>query len=261
LSAPGIKERLLAFWNEPEHARQWSQRYRQVADSRNAHLLLRNRRSVELLDGAIADGRVLDAGCGTGDLARSLTSRRLSCLGVDISTAMVAQARACSDRPRDHFVVGDAERLPVGSGVFDAAVCLGVLGYTPDREPVVRELHRALREGGVAIVSNQNKRHLGHWVSAMLRPLRVLVDFVRARPAAAHPPLWLISPRELDALMARHGFAREAFSFLHFTPLPYPLTALAPATVHRFNMRFERFHRRASLRFLAHGYVARYRKR
>src|SRR5688500_6136550 len=71
---------------------------------------------------------LLDVCCGTGDLALEFLRRRADhrAVGVDISPAMLHQAARKLRRgfagDRWEIVVGDAERLPVRSGGFDAAV-------------------------------------------------------------------------------------------------------------------------------------------
>ena len=49
-------------------------------------------------------------------------------------------------------VRGDAEGLPFAAGAFDVVYSFGVLHHTPDTAGAVREIHRVLRPGGLAIV-------------------------------------------------------------------------------------------------------------
>ena len=55
-------------------------------------------------------------------------------------------------RQRRAPLEGEATRLPVESGTFDAAVCVQVLEYVSDVDAALAELHRALRQGGRAVV-------------------------------------------------------------------------------------------------------------
>lgn len=94
--------------------------------------------------------RVLDAGCGTGELSAWLRARA-DVVSVDLSAASLTVARG---RPEGLRVVqGDLTRLPVRSGSVDAVVSNVVLPHLPD-DMVARtlvELHTALRPGGTLV--------------------------------------------------------------------------------------------------------------
>src|SRR3990172_575551 len=75
-----------------------------------------------LLDAARVkkDVKLLDVASGPGYVAAEAARRGAVVLGVDFSQAMVAQARLLL--PHLEFREGDAEELPLGNGLFDAAV-------------------------------------------------------------------------------------------------------------------------------------------
>jgi demethylmenaquinone methyltransferase / 2-methoxy-6-polyprenyl-1,4-benzoquinol methylase len=90
--------------------------------------------------------RVLDACCGTGDLAVAAERRGGRVVGLDFSERMLARARPKSGTIE--WVQGDALALPFGDGEFDAAtVGFGVRNLA-DLEGGLRELCRVLRPGG-----------------------------------------------------------------------------------------------------------------
>jgi SAM-dependent methyltransferase len=114
----------------------------------------------ELVFVAVAErrpGRVLEVGCGRGELAARLGSE-LGCAvdAVDQSERMVALARA---RGVD-AVVGDAQSLPFEDGSFDAAVAAWMLFHVPDVERALGELARVLRPGGRLVVATNGRAHL-----------------------------------------------------------------------------------------------------
>jgi SAM-dependent methyltransferase len=102
---------------------------------------------------------VLDAGCGPGRLTVPL-ARRVGSAGrvvaLDIQPEMLARARAnvaAAGLDNVEFVaagLGDG-RLPASA--FDRAFLVTVLGEIPDKEAALRELHRALKPGGVLSVT------------------------------------------------------------------------------------------------------------
>ncbi len=71
-------------------------------------------------------------------------------VGVDPSLPFVAHAAALIPEPRASFRKGDAQRLPVDHGSFDAVVSALVLNFVPDQPAAVQEMRRATRPGGVA---------------------------------------------------------------------------------------------------------------
>jgi ubiquinone/menaquinone biosynthesis C-methylase UbiE len=102
----------------------------------------------------LTDGQhVLDVGCGTGTLARAMTSSGLTVAvtGVDPVAAYVSFARNAV--PDADFCPGNAEALPFPDDAFDAAVGLLVLQDFIDAQRAVREMARVTRRGGVVATS------------------------------------------------------------------------------------------------------------
>jgi len=94
--------------------------------------------------------RVLDACCGTGDLAVEAERRGGRVVGLDFSEKMLERARRKSGAIE--WVEGDALALPFDAGAFDAAtVGFGVRNLA-DLEGGLRELARVLRSGGTLAV-------------------------------------------------------------------------------------------------------------
>jgi demethylmenaquinone methyltransferase/2-methoxy-6-polyprenyl-1,4-benzoquinol methylase len=91
--------------------------------------------------------RVLDACCGTGDLAVAAHAAGAGrVLGVDFSEPMLERARRKA--PQLEWVRGDVLALPFEDGSFDAAVVGFGIRNVEDLEAALRELRRVLRAGG-----------------------------------------------------------------------------------------------------------------
>lgn len=96
------------------------------------------------------DGRVLDAGCGTGLSGRALHDagfRRIT--GIDISPASLDVAAQAGVYERLVQVNMQQAPLPLETGAFAAVQCVGVLTYVPDTDAILREFCRVVRPGGL----------------------------------------------------------------------------------------------------------------
>lgn len=93
----------------------------------------------------------LDVGCGTGALTQTILQQvqPRAVKGVDPSAGFIEYAKAHVTDARASFEVADAQALPLGSALFDAAVAGLVLNFVPTPALAVREMVRTVRPGGV----------------------------------------------------------------------------------------------------------------
>ena len=102
-----------------------------------------------------AGGRLLDIGTGTGWVLRTLGPRVKAATGIDISSEMLAVARASLARAGLRNCVlrqGDMYRLPWADGHFDAATLHMVLHYADRPADAIAEAARVVRGGGRLMV-------------------------------------------------------------------------------------------------------------
>jgi ubiquinone/menaquinone biosynthesis C-methylase UbiE len=95
--------------------------------------------------------RLLDAGCGLGEVARQLGARvgaGGSVAAVDRSEQAVAVARSRDAGGPVTYAVGDVIALDFPDGHFDGVRCERVLQHVPDPDTAVKELARVTRPGG-----------------------------------------------------------------------------------------------------------------
>jgi SAM-dependent methyltransferase len=104
--------------------------------------------------------RLIEAGAGFGRLAGEYGAFAEVVL-VDASELHVEASRdALAGDPRLEVLLGDVLDLPVPDASFDAAVMVRVLHHFADPEPVLRELGRVVRPGGILVLEYANKRNL-----------------------------------------------------------------------------------------------------
>jgi len=101
------------------------------------------------LSGAL---RILDLGCGTGEITRRLAQRypQATLVGVDILPQNLSRARRDSAAFGDRIVYagGDAFALGYADAAFDLVVCRHMSQAVPDFAQVLAEITRVLKPGG-----------------------------------------------------------------------------------------------------------------
>ncbi|MEO6456816.1 MAG: class I SAM-dependent methyltransferase [Chloroflexia bacterium] len=114
-----------------------------------------SRELMPLLESADLSGRtprLLDLGCGTGELAPIFIKAGYSYAGIDIEPERIEYAR--KTYRQGEFHVMDASHLKYPDGHFDQILVTGVLHHLSDQEvrEIVREMRRVLRPDGRALV-------------------------------------------------------------------------------------------------------------
>jgi ubiquinone/menaquinone biosynthesis C-methylase UbiE len=129
----------------------------------------------DLLPSIGKSGRLLDVGCGDGDLVFICREKFGECYGIDISDVRVERAkrRALEKHTNNiYFYVCDAdEGLPFSDSFFDAVTCISVLEHVFNPPNVVNEIHRVLKLGGVFIVQVPNVAWLPYRIQLLFGKL------------------------------------------------------------------------------------------
>jgi demethylmenaquinone methyltransferase/2-methoxy-6-polyprenyl-1,4-benzoquinol methylase len=168
----------------------------------------------------VRDGdRVLDAACGTGDLALAdLAAGAARVTGLDFSEQMLVRARRKSTEVE--WMQGDMLALPFADATFDAATVGFGVRNVADLELALRELRRVLHPGGrLAILEITQPRGLlrvffGVWFDRIVPLLGKVLPGGSAYtylPASVKrfPPA-----DELAELMRACGFAEASYTLL-----------------------------------------------
>lgn len=96
------------------------------------------------------DLRVLDVGCGPGDLSIRIAQRCHEVWGVDVTPGMIriAEEKAASAAENVFFHEADACDLPFAGSCFDTVMSVNALQTMAQPETALREMCRVLKPGG-----------------------------------------------------------------------------------------------------------------
>jgi SAM-dependent methyltransferase/uncharacterized protein YbaR (Trm112 family) len=134
----------------------------------------------------LAGRTLLDAGCGNGELTRSLAEYGLEVVGLDFSRSVEAAQRRLAATPAAggrhvHYLQADVLHLPLRPGSFDLVHSSGVLHHTASTARAFAAVRGALAPGGKLYVQLYRRRAtFVHLVNVTLRavttrlPLRLL---------------------------------------------------------------------------------------
>lgn len=106
------------------------------------------------LTGLSDDARILEIGCGRGDLWVENRDRIPPDWGItlsDLSPGMIEKARSSlkgCGRPFDYEVI-DVQSIPYPEAAFEGVVANHMLYHVPDRAKGIAEIHRVLKPGGL----------------------------------------------------------------------------------------------------------------
>ena len=154
----------------------------------------------------MAGRRILEVGCGTGNISLALARRGAQVWGLDASLPMLARARDRAEQERlaIGWVLGPAQQLPFAAQSFDGVCCILALDFMSDRDRVLQEMVRVLRPGGflaAAVLNRYSLWTLKRVVRAWFRPslwreVRFLTPKDLKRLFAEQPELGDIQSRQ-----------------------------------------------------------------
>ena len=187
---------------------------------------------------AVDGRRVVDVGCGAGDLARALAERGAAVLAVEPDPIQAERNRAAPDTTGVTFAEARAEALPVEDGAVDGVIFGRSLHHVPAAamRPALAEARRAVAGGGFVYVLEPVMKGA---FSAVIKPFHDETEVRRqAREALLDSASLFAGEREIhyeiEIRFASHDAFVERFSGLSYNS--YSANAVRSETVRR---RFE----------------------
>lgn len=150
----------------------------------------------QMLDQAIpGDARILEIGCGTGQMSLYLVRADRLVIGADLTRASLELAAAAARRfrlDRVLFVETDLHRSGVRAGSFDVVYSSGVLHHTPNPRAAFARIAQLARPGGMIVLGLYNtiariplrlRRLVARWSNYQLIPFDPVLRDRRNEPA------------------------------------------------------------------------------
>jgi ubiquinone/menaquinone biosynthesis C-methylase UbiE len=143
----------------------WADRYEKLWVQKYS-LSPTRRRIVNRLKKIITDNnmkyRILDSGCGTGQLLRDIqgefTGFDLELTGIDFSSGMIAEAGTKSENIK--YTICNIEEFTMDEKSYDIIVCSHSFPYYKDKEGVISKFSGLLRDGGCLILAQASQNNL-----------------------------------------------------------------------------------------------------
>jgi SAM-dependent methyltransferase len=194
-----------------------------------------------------AGQRVVDVGCGSGNVSLLAARAGAEVIGVDPAARLleVARANAAAAGLAARFVPGDAAALPLDDASVDAAVSVFGVIFAPDPEAAAAELARVVGPAGRIVLSAWSPE------GGMIRVTSLVADTVRQAlrtPAGPAPFAWhdqaaladLFGPHGFRVSVAQHSLAFTASSpqaYLDRTERAHPLAVAGNAVLDKVGQR------------------------
>ena len=150
-----------------------------------------------------AGEKILDLGCGSGQLTSKIAESGADVTGLDRSGEMIAEARR--NFPSLKFEVADAANFTVDEP-FDAVFSNAALHWVKDADGAAASIARALRSGGRFVLEMGGKGNTGS-----------VLEAIREVAGPVETPWYFPSVGEYTSLLERHGF-EIAFATLFDRP-------------------------------------------
>jgi len=161
--------------------------------------------------------RILDLGCGDGQLTERIAASGASVVGVDLSPQMLASARSRGIDAHE----GSAESLPFPAHSFDAVFSNAALHWVRDQDKMMAEVARMLRPGGRFVAEMG-----GHGNIAAIRVALMAVLERHGFGGREDGVNYYPTAEGYRRRLAHHGFQVERIESIP-RPTPLPATGMA----------------------------------
>lgn len=155
--------------------------------------------------------KILDVGCGTGELTAQISAKNYDVTGVDQSKNMIDKAKA--NFPNINFIQGDILKLAFEPETFDTIFSNAVFHWITNQEELIEKIHTVLKQDGFLVCEFGAKGNIATISAAFDAELQQLDKQYQS-------PFYFPSVSEYVTLLKKHQFKIiEAYDYSRPTPL------------------------------------------
>ncbi|MBO7738343.1 MAG: class I SAM-dependent methyltransferase [Clostridia bacterium] len=105
--------------------------------------------------------KILDIGCGTGQLAKEISDEYpfVDYLGIDVTKNMISLAKKSNDGKKVRFINTSVDDF-ICDERFDIIICTHAFPYFPNKEKAMSKMYKLCKEGGKVIIVSSSTNNL-----------------------------------------------------------------------------------------------------
>lgn len=222
------------------------------------------------------NAKILDVGCGPGEMVKDLVKFNRKIYGIDIADEMVkiAKERISNEFKNSSNVIlsqGDIENLQFENNFFDIIICSGVVEYLKDDITWLQEIKRTLKINGYLIINITNKYSIRRWTAPIIefiksnktvyQFLNLFKEKVLKKGKLHYFPFEprTHSPKGFDKFMSKNNFKKIKHNYFDFALFPAPFDTLLGFIIIPIRKYMEKFSGR-NMKLNGTGYIVLYKK-
>lgn len=177
-------------------------------------------------------GKAIDVGCGAGQFLPILVNKGYKTYGIDFSSEMIelSKQRCRKEDMKVTLHMDDAVNLSFPNNYFDVYIGMGVIEYMNSDEPMLKEIRRVLKPGGVAIITLRNMLSIhvtwNMFYVTTVNPIckNAINKILKKKPFSYTPISRRHDPQEIKRKLKSLDFEFVDERYCHFHTLPIPLS-------------------------------------
>lgn len=222
------------------------------------------------------NAKILDVGCGPGEMVKDLIQFEREIYGIDIANEMVqiAKERIKNESVNQTQVViaeGDIEKLNFENNFFDVIICSGVVEYLKDDVVWLAEIKRTLKPNGYLIINVTNKYSVRRWTASIIEKIKSnnfiysILNFFKEKILNKGKLHYFPfkprthSPYKFDKYMMENNFQKIKHNYFDFAIMPAPIDTIFSFIFIHLRKYMEKFSQRNMI-FNGTGYIVLFRK-
>lgn len=222
------------------------------------------------------DAKILDVGCGPGEMIKDIMLFNRQIYGIDIASEMVqiANERIKNISKNDlqaYIAEGDIENLQFEDQFFDVIICSGVVEYLKDDTMWLSEINRTLKTNGYLIINITNKYSIRRWTVPVIEFIKsnklvyAVLNFTKEKILKKGKLHYFPfkprthSPNKFDKLMNENNYNKIKHNYFDFAIMPAPLDTLFGFVFIYLRRYMEKFSEK-NMKMNGTGYIVLYKK-